>query len=121
MTGEVTRFREAIVRLELRGPTGQTARVDAVVDTGFDGELVLPRTIVEDLKLRVRGVEIGTLADGRETSLPRYRAKVAWDGRERGIVVLAGDGAMLGMSILYNHRLTIDVRTRGQVLIEELT
>ncbi len=120
MIGEVTRFREARVSLVLRGPANVAVSVEAVVDTGFDGELVVPREVIDKLGLRLRGVEQGTLADGSTASLPRYRARVEWDGQIRGVIVLAGDGALVGMSLMHKHRLTIDVVAGGRVLIEEL-
>ena len=37
ITGVVNAHFEATIRLTLRGPNGQTRKVDAVIDTGFDG------------------------------------------------------------------------------------
>lgn len=37
ITGIVTANREAIIRLMVRGPAGQQQKVEAVIDTGFDG------------------------------------------------------------------------------------
>ncbi len=33
---------EAVITIPLRGPTGQTREIDAVIDTGFNGYLTLP-------------------------------------------------------------------------------
>ena len=69
ITGTVTADREAVVPVEIEGPTGQRATVDAAIDTGFNGFLVLPPTLVERLSLPVVGGEPVTLADGSETTL----------------------------------------------------
>ena len=37
ISGVVTTNREAVIRLIVSGPQGQTQEVDAAIDTGFDG------------------------------------------------------------------------------------
>ena len=36
ITGTVTSHREAIIRLIVRGPSGQEEEIEAVIDTGFN-------------------------------------------------------------------------------------
>ena len=38
MTGVVSAYPEALVRITIRGPGGQEQEVETVIDTGFDGE-----------------------------------------------------------------------------------
>ena len=40
--GVVNAAYEAVIRLSLRGPSGQAREIDAVIDTGFNGFLTLP-------------------------------------------------------------------------------
>ena len=40
ITGVVTSFYQATIRLIVRGPTGQAQEIEAVIDTGFDGARV---------------------------------------------------------------------------------
>ena len=42
ITGVVTSFHQATIRLIVRGPAGQAQEIEAVIDTGFDGALSLP-------------------------------------------------------------------------------
>jgi len=42
ISGVVTGDRQAVIRLTVRGPTGQEQEIEAVIDTGFDGCLSLP-------------------------------------------------------------------------------
>ena len=49
ITGTVTAYREAIIRLNVRGPGGGEKTVEAVIDTGFDGVLTLPTSVVAAL------------------------------------------------------------------------
>jgi predicted aspartyl protease len=67
ITGVVTSFHQATIRLIVRGPTGQAQEIEAVIDTGFDGALSLPPADIAALGLpwRRRGRALG----GCSTSL----------------------------------------------------
>ena len=64
--GNVNAHLEAIVTLPLLGPAGQAREIDAVVDTGFNGYLILPSRIVVELGLPFLNISWATLADGSE-------------------------------------------------------
>ena len=49
--GIVTADREAIIDLIVRGSTGLDEVVQAVIDTGFDGSLSLPPSLIARLQL----------------------------------------------------------------------
>lgn len=51
MTGVVNTHLEALVRLTVRGPGGQEEEIEGVIDTGFDGSLSLPSTLIDALSL----------------------------------------------------------------------
>ena len=38
ITGVVTEDRQAIIKLTVRGPAGQEQEIEAIIDTGFDGD-----------------------------------------------------------------------------------
>lgn len=63
LVGSVNTRREAILPLTVRGPVG-TATFDVLVDTGFDGSLLLPRAMAARLGLPVVSSTSGALADG---------------------------------------------------------
>ena len=89
--GSVNAAHEAVVGLVVRGPSGRTRDVRAVVDTGFSRFLTLPPSIVTELGLAFRTVDIGSyLADGSEATLHVYAATVLWDGRPTGCRCLGG-------------------------------
>ena len=73
---------EAVVTLSLLGPAGQPREVDAVVDTGFNGYLILPPVLVADLQLPVVGDGEAVLADGSESSFDVYGVTTLWDGQQ---------------------------------------
>ena len=64
ITGKVTTNREAVIELEIIGPTKQTQQVDAVIDTGFNGYLTLPSYLIHRLRLHLAGNRRATLGDG---------------------------------------------------------
>jgi hypothetical protein len=50
-----------------------------------------------------------------------FEATVLWDDQDRGVVVLAAEGAALvGMALLSGYRVTLEVQDRGAVRIELL-
>jgi clan AA aspartic protease len=121
ITGVITPAREAVIRLRISGAGRRTTEIDAVVDTGFDDALTLPRQIIAALRLPLAGPAQAMLADGSVVRLNYYRATVLWDGTPRKIMVLDADGGpLVGMSLLYGSRVTLEVVDGGPVTIEPL-
>ena len=110
---------EAVVTLFLRGREGQAQQVDAVIDTGFNGYLALPPTLVADLELPVVGDGEAVLADGKEVSFNVYGVTAVWDGLPKYVETGAvGDEPLVGMSMLAGHDLRVRCADGGRVVIE---
>ncbi len=110
---------EAEVSLLVRGPSGRTRRVDAVVDTGFSRFLTLPSSIVTELGLVFRTVDRVFLADGSEVTLDIHAVTVLWDGYPRDVDALAAETQpLMGMSLLDGHSLYVEVEDGGRVVIQ---
>ena len=119
--GAVNASYELIVPLSLRGPTGQTLEVEAVVDTGYNGLLTLPPPVVTDLGLPHRGYGEASLADGRVVEFDVYGVTALWDGQPRHIEADEADCApLVGMRMLDRHNLNVDVAVGGQVVIRPM-
>jgi clan AA aspartic protease len=84
--------------------------VDAWIDTGFTGDLVLPKDMITNLKLNKSGSVDAILADGSPTELDIYSCKIRWFERERQLEVIANDGEtpLLGVGLLLGKELRID-------------
>src|SRR4030095_12416848 len=67
ITGVVTDDHQALIRLIVRGPAGNEQEVEAIIDTGFDGWLSLPSSIILPLDLVWRRRGRALLADGSES------------------------------------------------------
>jgi predicted aspartyl protease len=70
ITGLVRSDCQATIRLTVRGPTGQEQEIEAIIDTGFDGWLSLPPSIIVLLNLDWR-------QRGRALLVDRWPSKVA--------------------------------------------
>ena len=120
MTGKIKANREAVIELEVIGLV-RRAKIEAVLDTGFTGYLMLPSDLINHLRLQLIGNRNVILGDGTIVTLDLYRAKVLWHDIERIVYVLRADAELLvGMSLLHGSRVRLDVVTNGNVTIEAL-
>lgn len=121
ISGQVNASREAVIQVQVRGGGGQTEVVAGAIDTGFTGFLTLAPGVVAALQLPFWETSEFTLADGTDAAFSIYMATVRWDGQDRAVFVLATEGGpLVGMSLLYGCRLTMDVVDGGAVTIEAL-
>ena len=121
ITGSVTLAREAVLPMVLIGVDGLNFEIEGIVDTGFDGFLTLPSSVIRRLSIPLLGRVRASLGDGSEVGMPAYEASVLWDRRERSILVLEAEGVpLVGMAMLLGYRLTIDVEEDGLVRVESL-
>ena len=111
---------ELKVVVEISNGDGAFEAFEAVLDTGFGGDLTLPSDAVERLGLKyVNPVQL-ILAGDHRIEGAAYRGFVKWFGREREIYVIAAEGQpLLGMSLLDGCKITVFVRPGGEALIEE--
>lgn len=118
--GEVSRFK-ARIPLRVQGANGKAMTIQAFVDTGFNGQLTLPKELIAALDLPWEGESSGLLADGRTTYFDVYKATVVWHGRSRAATVSALDMVpSVGMALLEGSELNVKVRPGGAVTIKLL-
>ncbi len=119
--GVVNTFLEAVVALPVRGPDGREREVEAVIDTGYSGNLTLPPEMVAELGLPFVIRSRSALADGTVIAFNVHGATVIWNDRPRYIDVDAvGVAPLVGMSLLGMHSLNVEVVGGGQVVIEAM-
>ena len=89
-----------------------TAEMEGWIDTGFTGDLVIPRSAEDALKLAKSGSIDAVLADGSETELDTYTCIIEWFGSERRLAIIANDGEypLLGVGLLIGLELRVDYR-----------
>ena len=120
--GVVNAAYEPVVTLAVQGPSRQTAETEAVVDTGFTGFLTVTPALVTELGLVHEGISRATLADGSEVTFDVYDVAVLWDDQPKHVLADAADTTpLVGMRLLDNHNLNIDVVDGGRVIIQAKT
>ena len=120
MTGSLNAEGEPTLPVRVEGPAG-TRDVDAIVDTGFNGELTLPREQIEALGLPEATVTTVTLADGRIREVQMYLAEARLDGHPRQVFVAeAPTSPLLGTDLLWGFSLYVEFQDDGRVEIELL-
>ncbi len=116
--GVVNAAREAVVTLRLQEPEGRTRDIEAVVDTGYSGFLTLPTEVVAELGLPFAYIGQALLANDAQVSFDVHYLTVLWEGEPRDIEADAtGSTPLVGMLLLENHHLNIEVVDGGRVVI----
>jgi len=93
--------------------------LDAIVDTGFNGDLCIPITLAVQLGLILEYVHEVELADGSRKRVPVYSCDVELNGLKRRAEVILTDGtdALIGANMLKTSRITINYIARKVIMI----
>lgn len=122
ITGHV-RANEAVVSIVLVGPDREL-EIPTVIDTGFNGEFVLPANLMSEFGQGKVSYSESILADGTSVKRRSMYVEFYFPGkptrlyRERTIEL--GHEVLIGMRLLDGYRLSIDVIEGGNVSIEPL-
>jgi clan AA aspartic protease len=119
IVGQVLHY-QSTIPLTIYGP-GRQLDTEAVVDTGFTGFIALPLAQVSALGLTLVRYDNVVLGDGSSVAMPVYEAVVRWHGAHHTVFVLSmGYEPLVGMSLIYGSRLTLDGEDGGVLTLEEL-
>jgi len=117
----VVREREARIRLRIRGPGSRHREFEAVIDTGYNGWLTLPPSLITALRLPWQNFGRGILADGSESLFDVYEATLLWDRHAISVRVDEVDTTpLVGIALLEGYELNVQVRANGKVTIRRL-
>lgn len=78
LTGIVNEALEARLRINVQDASGRVREIDAVIDSGFNGSLTLPSTVIEEMGLAWLYREQGQLADGSIRIFDVHAATIQW-------------------------------------------
>src|SRR5574341_1958717 len=117
VVGKVNQRGEPLIRVKLLGTQKRTS---VIVDTGFNGELCLPRKTIKNFRLKLYASEYFELADGKLVLAEVFKGYLEWFGEKIKPVEVIATGAkqgLLGTQLLTASILTVDF-IEGKVLIE---
>ena len=118
IAGHVTPELEARLPLSILAADGPWQELEVVIDTGFNGHLTLPSAVISELGLTFHSHTLVELGDGSEIILARSEGLVRWHDAERDVTVLSADGGpLVGMALLADSRMTIDVVSDGDLQV----
>ena len=119
--GKVSGNQRASITVEILDSEDRLQSVEAILDTGFTGYLTLPQESIRQLGLRSVGQRTFEPANGDLFDFQVYLGSVSWHDRANDVLVLESDSVpLLGMTLLWGSRVTLDASTGGEVAIEEL-
>ena len=121
MFGRVNQNREAILKLVIIGNENYKLAIDAVIDTGFNGDLILPPEAISELGLKLQGYQKAVLGDGTISQFQVYAATVIWDGSRKLVEINAAtSGVLIGMGLLEGYKLEVNTIPNGIVTITSI-
>ena len=99
---------------------GSDDPINALVDTGFNGELMLTKAKIRELSLTFIGDDEYMTASGDVVPTTVHIGFIKWFGRTRKIAVLAtaGKANLIGMELLHFYRLDL-ARSLDRLVISE--
>lgn len=104
-SGSVTAALEASLPVRLAGEV-----VECIVDTGFSGQLLLPRALADRLRLAIVGHEIFEMVGSHLLAADIALVEIEWLAQPRIVEVIISEGTdtLIGAELFAGARLTID-------------
>lgn len=115
-------FRDGHPRLTLTLP-GHTGAVEIefLVDTGFDGDLALPMTLLRLIEARQDTFLRRRMADGTIVACPVFDLEMDWEDETRVLKVLVlGGEPLLGTRFLQDQHFHAEMTEGGEIVVEPL-
>jgi predicted aspartyl protease len=112
--GVVDDYGRPLIPIVVRHPAGEATEVQAWIDTGLTGSLLLTSAQIQALGLAHSSTIRDGLANGTEAVFDIYSCVLTWFGKDRNVEALAGAGnfALVGLGLLEDCELTIDYPAR---------
>lgn len=122
ISGNVNLMRRPAITVVLIDSDGQDRTTEAHLDTGFTGDLTLPKAVIERLGLAPTG-RLGRyrIGSGSTAAFNTYEGTIRWHDELRHVDVLESEiFAVIGVGLLWDNNLSIDFKHGGDVTITEL-
>ena len=118
--GKVNADLQPFVSLELRTKSGEFERFDIKFDTGFNGELGLPNSILDMLQKTSSGEFITRFGNGQFAIVDAYDVEAIIDGQVQSLIAMdfGSDSQLLGMKALPKWTGCVEFKVNGDVTIQ---
>ena len=116
MIGFIDEDLRALIRIKVGLPHSSNAKdITVWIDTAFNGSLVLPEAIVDELQLPQQSTAEAILADGKKVELATFGCGVEWFGKSYTTQVTsnASQYGLLGTVFLEGRKLIIDYNAKS--------
>lgn len=118
ITGRIHENLEARIELQIVHENG-TDNVEFLVDTGFNGYLAIPQSLVDHFNLELGAVQRGITADGRASYFDTVEVQAIWHGRSRALRAQVLDEPLVGTRLLDGNKLSADWTVGGEFQLAE--
>lgn len=108
-----------MVRVKLISSNDEEIEYLAIIDTGYNGEVILPGSKVQEMGLEFLGTIDSELANGEIVEIELFRGRIKWFDKTQEIAIGASQSndTLLGTLLLINCELNVDFK-QGDVRIE---
>ena len=121
IAGSVNTRGDLLVPIRVLDANGHVHRVEAVVDTGFNGYLALPSGLIEQLGVTATELVDMGLATDLVVTVESFEGIVLWRGERRSVEILEAEGTpLIGTALLWDSLLTAEMTDNGAVAIGPL-
>ena len=113
LKGRVNRYGEPVISIQLI-LRNRLANLTAVIDTGFNGYLNVPRRLLRQSKLLANGTEKFEIATGALVEQEIYLGQVIFDGQRSPVYTVATEAQdiLIGTKVLRRKTLVVNFRTK---------
>jgi clan AA aspartic protease len=110
------------VKIKVISPTDEEIELPAMIDTGYNGEVILSEERIQTLGLEFLGTIDTELADGEIVELDLFKGRIKWFNKIREIAVGSSrsEDTLLGTLLLVGCELDINFK-EGWVRIDQLS
>ena len=111
-----------LVKVKLISSSDEEIEFSTIVDTGYNGEVILPEREVQKMGLEFLGTIDSELANGQIVEIDLFRGRINWFNKIQEVAIGASqsDDILLGTLLLANCNLNVNFK-QGSVGIEQLS
>jgi clan AA aspartic protease len=115
-SGRITENFESVITLEIITEAG-FEEIEVVVDTGFDGDLVLPKNLISSLNLIFLFSTRIDLVGESNKEVDFFRGQIKWlSNKVLPVEIIQDESFLIGTNLLRHGKLWIDYQS-NEVLI----